>query len=97
MEERGFRPATSRLNASSGKSRGPGQERDAGLATRPVTATAAPEEGVAVRVPVSGCLRDGLDDLVPGLEAAAGESQRAQHLPPRLDRGEVGGDRKSVV
>src|SRR3712207_5323047 len=56
-----------------------------------MTAPSPPDEGVAVRVPVSGCLRDGLYDRVPGLEAAAGESQRAQHLPPRLDEVEVGG------
>jgi hypothetical protein len=46
---------------------------------------------VAVRVRVFGRLRDGFGDLVPGLEAAAGESQRSQHLPPRLDEVEVGG------
>src|SRR5215218_2480530 len=42
------------LSGSSGKSRGLGQERDAGLAARPMTSPLSPGEGVAVRVPVVG-------------------------------------------
>src|SRR5918997_3887531 len=68
-----------------------GQERDAGLAPRAMAAPPSPGEGMAVRVPVSGRLRDGLGDLVPGFEATPGEGERAQHLPPRLDEVEVGG------
>ena len=48
------------LSGSSGKSCGLGQERDAGLAARPMTAPSPPDEGMAVRVPVRGRLRDRL-------------------------------------
>jgi len=51
-----------------------------------VPPSAAPEEGVFVRVPVRGGAPDGLFDLRPSLEAAALERQRAQDLPPRLDQ-----------
>jgi len=36
-------------------------------------------------------LVDRLANLAPSLEAAPGEGERAQHLPPRLDEVEVGG------
>ena len=64
------------LSGSSGKLRGLGQERDAGLPTWAMTASLSPDEGMAVRVPVGGCLRDGLGDLVPGPEAAPGQGER---------------------
>ena len=44
----------------------------------------APDEGVAMGVPVAGGLLDGLADLGPGLEAAAFEGERPEHLPPGL-------------
>jgi hypothetical protein len=78
-------------SGSSGKFCGLGQERDAGLAAGAMTAPLSPGEGTAVRIPVVGRLRDGGDDLVPGLEAASGPGKRAQHLPPWLDEVEVGG------
>ncbi len=46
---------------------------------------------MAVRVPVRGGRLDGPADLLPTLDAAARECQRAQELPPRLDQGPVGG------
>ena len=61
------------LNGSSGKSCGFRHERDARLTAWAMAAPLSPGEGVAVRVPVLGRLRDGLGDLVPGLEGASGE------------------------
>jgi hypothetical protein len=80
-----------RLSGSSGKSRGLGQERDAGLAAGPMPAPSSPAEGVPVRVPVVGGPRDGLANVVPCLEAPSRESERAQRLPSRLDQVQVGG------
>jgi hypothetical protein len=40
---------------------------------------------------VVGGLRDGLDEVVPGLEAAPVQGRPAQDFPPRLDEVEVGG------
>src|SRR3954468_21820006 len=88
---RNTRLKVSWLSGSSGMSCGLGQERNAGLATRAMTAPPSPDEGMAVRVPVIGRLGDGLGDLVPGLEATACQGERTQHLPPRLDQVEVGG------
>ena len=51
--------------------------------------SAAPEEGVLVRVAVLGGAPDGLFDLCPSLEAAAFEGQRAQDLPQRLDQVQI--------
>src|SRR5678816_209694 len=68
------------LSGSSGKLCGLGQERDAGLTAGAMTAPLTPVEGMTMGVPVGRRLRDGCGDLVPGLEAAPGESQRAQHL-----------------
>src|SRR5215213_10431928 len=79
------------LSGSSGKSCGPRWEGDAGLAARAMTPPLSPGEGVAVRIPVGGRLRDGCRDLVPSLEAASCQGERAQHLPRRLDEVEVGG------
>jgi len=51
---------------------------------------AAPDERLLVRLPVDGGLLDGLLDLGPGFEALSLEGQRAQDLPPRLDKVQVG-------
>src|SRR5512134_2634495 len=79
------------LSGSSGKLCGIGQEGDAGLAPWAMTPPLSPAEGMAVRVPVGSSLRDGLGDLVPGLEAAPGQGEGAQDLPPWLDEVEGGG------
>src|SRR4051794_14925562 len=55
-----------------------------------MASAAAPDKRVLVLVPVSGGTLDGLLDLDPGVEPSALESQRAQHLPPRLDKVQVG-------
>jgi len=60
------------FSGSSGKSCGSWQERDAGLA---MTSPPSPEEGMAVRVPLFGRLRDGFRDLIPSLEATAGQGK----------------------
>src|SRR5215218_5815746 len=57
---------------------------------RRAMAPAAPDERVLVLVPVCGGTLDSLLDLGPGLEPSALESQRAQHLPPRLYEVQVG-------
>ena len=62
---------------------------DAGAARDAVAPSAAPEEGVLMRVPVCGGTLDGLFDLGPGSEAAPFESQGAQDLPPRFDQVQV--------
>jgi hypothetical protein len=54
------------------------QERDAGLAPLAVTSPLYPGEEMTARVPLVGRLGDRLGNLVPGLEAAPGESQRTQ-------------------
>src|ERR1051325_10042909 len=59
---------------------------DAGAARGAVPPSAAPEEGVLVRVPVRGGTLDGFFDLGPGFEAAPFESQRAQDFPPPLEQ-----------
>src|SRR5688572_26783996 len=79
------------LSGSSGKSGCFRWESDPGLASRLVPAAVAPDEGMPVRVPVRGRPRHGPGDLVPALEPAPLERQRAQHLPPGLDQVEVGG------
>src|SRR3954463_12664353 len=63
---------------------------DPGAARGAVPPSAAPEEGMLVRVPVRGGTLDGLFDLGPGFEAAPFEGQRAQDFPPRLDQVQVG-------
>src|SRR4029078_6785623 len=62
---------------------------DPGAARDAVAPSAAPEEGVLMRVPVCGGTPDGLFDLGPGFEAAPFESQGAQDLPPRFDQVQV--------
>src|SRR5215213_8189540 len=57
---------------------------DPGAARGAVPPSAAPDEGMLVRVPVRGGTLDGFFDLGPGFEAAPFEGQRAQDLPPRL-------------
>src|SRR5690348_7803608 len=64
---------------------------DPGAAREAVAPSAAPQEGVFVRVPVCCGAADGLFDLGPGLETAALQCQRAQDLPPRLDQVQIGG------
>src|SRR5215218_4560371 len=63
---------------------------DAETTRRAMAPAAAPNERVLVLVPVFGGALDGLLDLRPGVEPSALESQRAQHLPPRLDEVQVG-------
>src|SRR3954447_10448528 len=63
---------------------------DPGAARGAVPPSAAPDEGMLVRVPVRGGTLDGFFDLGPGFEAAPFESQRAQDLPPRLNQVQVG-------
>src|SRR3954454_21579598 len=58
---------------------------DPGAARGAVPPSAAPDEGMLVRVPVRGGAPDGFFDLGPGFEAAPFEGQRAQDLPPRLN------------
>ena len=60
------------------------------MSRRAMAPTAAPDERVLVCVPLGGGTLDGLFDFGPSFEAAALEGQRAQHLPPRLDKIEVG-------
>ena len=45
---------------------------------------------MAVGIPVGGRVGDRRGDLVPGLEAAALERERAERLPPGLDQVQVG-------
>jgi hypothetical protein len=45
---------------------------------------------MAMRMPVRGGLMHGLADFSPRLKAPTLKCQRAQHLPPGLDQGEVG-------
>src|SRR3954468_7694255 len=56
-----------------------------------MTPSTTPDEGRRVIVPVGRGSSDRLLDLGPGLETAALQRQRAQHLPPRLDQVQVGG------
>src|SRR5215213_2170254 len=63
---------------------------DAETARRAMAPAAAPDEWVLVLVPVCSGTLDGLLNLGPGVEPSALESQRAQHLPPRLDEVQVG-------
>src|ERR687886_1902074 len=63
------------LSGSSGKLCGGWQECDAGLTAWFMAPAVAPGEGVAVPVPVVGCLCDGLADLVPALETASRQGE----------------------
>src|SRR3954468_14141132 len=56
-----------------------------------MTPSTTPDEWMAVIVPVGRGSSDRLLDLGPGLETAALQRQRAQHLPPGLDQVQVGG------
>ncbi len=53
-------------------------------------AALSPAEGMAVCVPVRGCLLDGLADLLPSLKAPPSQREGAEHLPPRLDQVQIG-------
>jgi hypothetical protein len=57
------------LSGASGKSCGPRQEGNAGRAARPMPTAFAPDEGMAVCIPVDRGVVDRLGDLVPALEA----------------------------
>src|SRR5919199_2574968 len=74
--------------ASLGRS---GQLGYTGLAARAMATAPAPEEGMAMLVPVGGGLRHRLADFRPGREAAALERQGAQDLPPRFKQVEIRG------
>src|ERR671932_1480900 len=63
------------LSGSSGKLCGGWQECDAGLTAWFMAPAVAPGEGGAVRIPVVGCLCDGLADLVPALETASRQGE----------------------
>src|SRR5258708_11321455 len=54
-------------------------------------ASAAPDEGMTMGVPVPGRGRNGCADLVPGVEAVPLEGQGAEGLPPRFDQIQVRG------
>src|SRR4051812_46726385 len=56
-----------------------------------MTPSTTPDEWMPVIVPVGRGSSGRLLDLGPGLETAALQRQRAQHLPPRLDQVQVGG------
>src|SRR3954453_6393219 len=56
-----------------------------------MTPSTTPDEWMPVIVPVGRGSSDRLLDLGPGLETAALQRQRAQHLPPGLDQVQVGG------
>ena len=60
-------------------------------ATGPVATTAAPDEGVAMGMPVGGGRRDGLADFLPGLEAPPLEGEGTERFPPRFDQIQGGG------
>src|SRR5215469_10723321 len=53
-------------------------------------AATAPDERMAMGVPIDGRRLYGCNDLVPGLEPAAFESERAYDLPPGLDQVQIG-------
>src|SRR3954466_3592523 len=65
--------------------------RDPEAARLPMTPSTTPDEWMPVIVPVGRGASDRLLDLGPGLETAALQRQRAQHLPPGLDQVQVGG------
>jgi hypothetical protein len=63
------------ISGGSGKSCGARQEGNPGRAAGPMPAALAPDEGMAVRIPVECGTVDRIDDLLPGLKAPAGKSQ----------------------
>src|SRR3954469_10177886 len=65
--------------------------RDPEAARLPMTPSTTPDEWMPVIVPVGRGSGARLPDLGPGLETAALQRQRAQHLPPGLDQVQVGG------
>src|SRR5262245_20166259 len=65
------------------------EQGTAGAAAGLVATAAAPDEGMAMRVPVPGRRVHGLREFVPTLEPSSLERQRAQNLPPGLDQIEV--------
>src|SRR5229473_2413779 len=62
------------------------QDRDPGLASDALAPAAPPVERMPMRIPVNGRVPHRLTDLIPGLEAAALERQRAQDLPPGFNQ-----------
>lgn len=67
-----------------------GHDPDAGASGGSVPPATAPDVGMATLIPIVPCPRDRLLDLLPRLEVAAGERQRPEGLPLRLDQVEVG-------
>jgi hypothetical protein len=59
------------LSGTSGKSCRPRQEGNAWCTARPMPTAFAPDEGMAVRVPVDGRAADRIGNLVPGLKPPA--------------------------
>jgi FixJ family two-component response regulator len=59
------------LSGASGKSCCPRQEGNAGRATWPMPTPLAPDEGMAMCIPVDGRAVDRIGDLVPGLKPPA--------------------------
>src|SRR5262245_59422124 len=54
-------------------------------------APVAPEEGMAMSIPVGRRRLDGSADFLPGRKAMPLEGERAQDLPPWFDQIQVGG------
>src|SRR3954447_8055680 len=79
-----------KFSGAPGKSPDTRGDGDPRLTFRPVPSPSAPGERVAMLVPVRRRLFNRLGDLLPGLEPPALQRQRLQHLPPRLDRVEIG-------
>src|SRR4051794_6242724 len=78
-----------RLIGSSGKSSDTWDRRDSRPSPRTVSTTSAPDERVAMLIPVDRRLLHRAADLLPALEPTTLQRQTAQHLPPRLDQVQV--------
>src|SRR6516162_1755758 len=77
------------LIGSSGKLPDAGNGSDAGFPSRSMAAPLPPPEGMTVLAPVSCHPFHGLTYLFPTLESPSFQSQRTQHLPPRLNQIQV--------
>src|SRR4051794_64405 len=83
------RPRTVPLSGSSGKSPDTWNRRDPRPSPRPMPATATPNEGMPMFVPIGRRLLDRTTDLLPALEPPTFQRQRSQDLPPRFDQIQV--------
>src|SRR5207244_4908223 len=59
------------------------------MRTVTMPATATPEEGVTMSVPVGTGSMDSRTYLLPSIKPLAFQGQRAQYLPPRFDQVEI--------